>query len=314
MSNIIKEAKEEFSLIKSDFIQLTDEKTFMRECSFAVQLINNSPQLQKCDPISIKGAVLNVAQTGLTLNPTNPFGYLIPSWNNKTKKYECQFRASYQGLAKLITDTGSVNSIECQVVYEGDRIKFDMASKEKVKEHVPYWLNGKEKGKIIAVYSLATLPDGTIHSESAGIQDIYDTVRAKSEAWKTYEAKKMSTCVWIKDEVEMCRKAIIRRHTKYLPKSEKWEKLNKAIELDNDDYMLDIDSPTVSFINSLLRTSIISDEQKAGIEMEITSGELKQNEASEIIEMLKQNQPDPIDSGNNYSQTDIQKKLDKQGL
>ncbi|GAG60138.1 unnamed protein product, partial [marine sediment metagenome] len=203
MSNIIKEAKEEFSLIKPDFIQLTDEKTFMRECSFAVQLINNSPQLQKCDPISIKGAVLNVAQTGLTLNPTNPFGYLIPSWNNKTKKYECQFRASYQGLVKLITDTGSVNSIFSEVIYKGDDVEFDIASEEKIKKHVPYWLNGEEKGPIVAVYSVATLPDGTKHCESSGIQDIYDTVRAKSEAWKAFEAGKMKSCVWTKDEVEM---------------------------------------------------------------------------------------------------------------
>jgi len=296
--------REELTIIKPDFIQLADDKTFIRELSFALQLINKNPQLLKCDIDSIKASVLNVAQTGLTLNPTNPMGYLIPSYNGKTKRLECQFRASYQGLVKLITDTGSVNSIVCEPVYEGDNILFDMASDKKVAVHEPYWMAGKEQGKIKAVYSIATLPDGTKHCEQSGIQDIYDKVRERSEAWKYYIKKdKQVSCVWISDEPEMCRKAILRRHTKYLPKTEKWDKLNKAIELDNNDYTLDIDSPTVQYIYSLMDSSHLDDRKRNQLQSEILGGELSQDRAGEIITELKMYQLDPVEAGQNYGTT-----------
>jgi recombinational DNA repair protein RecT len=39
------------------------------ELGFAMQIFQNNPTLQRCDPQSILNAVVNVARTSITLNP-----------------------------------------------------------------------------------------------------------------------------------------------------------------------------------------------------------------------------------------------------
>ncbi|MCH7559411.1 MAG: recombinase RecT, partial [Planctomycetes bacterium] len=117
---------------------LPDEAKFMSEVSFAVQLINSSKQLKKCTQESALKAVVNVAQSGLTLNPIMRLAYLVPRTVRVGANYEVHacLDPSYQGLMKLVTDTGSVKSIMAQIVYEGDQIDIDYASDWKVR-HKP---------------------------------------------------------------------------------------------------------------------------------------------------------------------------------
>lgn len=61
-------------------------------------------------------AVFNVALTGLTLNPTLKLAYLVPRYNNASRELEVHLEPSYQGLVKLVTDTGSAKSVSSQVV------------------------------------------------------------------------------------------------------------------------------------------------------------------------------------------------------
>jgi len=87
MSNIIKanELEQLLAPKKSDFIALLNGKPeiFTREISFAVQAINGSEMLQKCDRNSVLQAVYNIALTGLSLNPIAKLAYLTPRWNGK---------------------------------------------------------------------------------------------------------------------------------------------------------------------------------------------------------------------------------------
>ena len=54
----------------------TDQQ-FNREAGFAMQTIQANPYLAQMDKQSILNAVVNVALTGLTLNPELKLGYLI---------------------------------------------------------------------------------------------------------------------------------------------------------------------------------------------------------------------------------------------
>ena len=42
---------------------------FNREAGFAIQILTNNEYLMKCDPNSVKDAIVNVALTGITLEP-----------------------------------------------------------------------------------------------------------------------------------------------------------------------------------------------------------------------------------------------------
>ena len=289
--------------IKDAFVKITNEKTFKKEINFAIQALKKNPYLQKCDANSVLESVLNISQTSLTLNPVLSYAYLVPH------KGKCVLYPGYQGLVKLATETGTVTSIEVQLIYEGDDIDIDLASVERVKKHIPYILTGKEKGNIIGGYSIALLPDGSKHIEIMGVNDIYD-VRQYSESYKYDINKGTKNSPWINSEAEMCRKTILKRHFKYLPKSDSNEYLQRAIELDNQDYDFPATYQQGNYIESLLMSSSIDEKTESDIYDALNSG-MTQKRAEECIEYLKNNQRDNIDGGHNYTQGDIQKKLEQ---
>lgn len=62
------------------------------------------------------------------------------------------------------------------------------------------------------------------------------------------------------------------------------------------------------YIEQLLQTSVFNDEQKADYENKLQIG-ITYKYALELIRVLKDNQRDPIASGDNYSQSDIKNKI-----
>lgn len=300
MSNLI--LKEEgFAAIKANFIKLTDEKIFKREVNFAIQILKKSTALQKCSIESVLESVINISQTGLTLNPVLKYAYLIP------RKGKCVLDPGYQGLIKLATDTDNINSINVQLVYEGDDVTIDLASAEKVTKHVPYVATGNEQGEILYGYSIATLQDGEKHIEIMSIKQI-DEIMECSESYKYEKDKSYKNSPWFKHKPEMCRKTILRRHFKYLPKSDN-KQLEKAIELDNEDYDFPASFEQGNMIESLLMSSAIPQKRELEIHRALHANEFTQKRATACIEYLQENQVDPISAGNHYNMGDIKNKL-----
>lgn len=310
--------REFFTPIKADFqnIAQASEGQFIKEIGFAIQHLNKQPYLLKCletsgGKTSLKMAVLNVAQTGLTLNPVSKQAYLVPRYRRESQSVEACLEPSYIGLVKLLTDTGSVKAISCQLIYEGDNVEIDMASDRKVLKHIPYILTGKPKGKIIAAYSIAKLNDNGFHCEIMSYEDVMD-IRERSESYKAFKAGKVKTSIWTSDESEMIRKTVIKRHYKYLPKSDRMEKVETAIDQDNGlhGFRELVSAETKYYIEDLIESSTFEPHEKATMTGDLTVIEYT-DQARKMIDHLKEHQPDRIDSGANYNQTDINNKLDK---
>lgn len=282
------------ALVKqSDFSQIEkrmqdagfEPERVKREISFAIQSINKSAQLQKCSRESLMQAVLNVSNVGLTLNPAAREAYLIPRYSSISRSMEATLDPSYIGLVKLLTDTGSVKSMVCQIVYSGDKFELDLANNLNPVSHRPE-LRSFKRGEPIGVYALATLSDNTRQVEWMDIDDV-NSIRDRSETYKAFKSGKIQSCTWASDYGEMTRKTVIKRIYKYLPRSEKAQALDKAIELDNIDYMAS--DAQVHLIEDLLRTSTYDERQRQWLEMEIPT--MGSKRASEVIEILKNNQP-----------------------
>lgn len=290
MSNLVN--KEFFEPVKANYLAVgLKEVDFTREVSFAIQHINKTPLLLKCTSESILKSVVNLAQVGLTLNPISKYAYLIPRWNKDTKVFECVLEPDYRGLQKLLTDSGAVKSIEARIIWEGDIVEADFADERKIVKHEPYILTGKPKGKIRGVYSLAKLADDSRHIELMSYDDVCD-IRNRSEAYKAFLDNKIKTTIWVSDEPEMCRKTIIKRHYKYLPKSAGMEKLEKAIELDN--YANGFDEPIefgmITYIDHLLHESSLDENTKKKLEKRLHEAEFK-SQGFKLIEELQDSQP-----------------------
>src|SRR5690606_6391409 len=85
---------------------------------------------------------------------------------------------------------------------------------------------------------------------------------------------------------EMARKTVIKRIYKYLPRTDRMERVDRAISEDNRDFGASDDQ--LSYIESLLHTSTLEERQRGAIEMEMSV--MNGQRASEVINMLKANQ------------------------
>lgn len=302
MSNLAKFTQADLDTVKDRMLKLFDEETYLKEVSFALQAINQSEYLQKCSKESLQKAVYNTATTGLSLNPVLKFASLVPRYINGS--YQCVLEPQYQGLVKLITDTGSVKTVYAHNVMKGDEFEVNYGTTTDI-IHKPKFAS-KE---IEYTYAVAILHDGTKQIEVMNFADVC-AIRAMSESYKAYESKKIKSCIWVTHEGEMCKKTVIKRLVKYLPKTDRYEKLAEVVEMDNQDYP--ISDNQQQYLLNLLNTSVYGkDDTGEFLEKKILAG-LSKLEFETMKKDLEENQVEPIMAGNNYNQTDIRKKLQRE--
>lgn len=281
-----------------------DEMQFKKEVSYALQHVSKNNMLTKADGQSVMQSILNTVQVGLSLNPVLKLGYLVPRYDRQSRKSICAFEPSYQGLVKLATDSGSVVSVASHLVYENDHFEVSYGTNESV-EHKPTF---KNKGEIIAVYAVATLPNGSKMVDVMDLDEVHD-IRERSDSYTAYKANKIKSCVWVSDFGEMARKTIIRRLFKYIPKTEKFERVAEAISYDENDYTAT--DAQKDYIEQLLLTSVLSPERQEQVYMELNT--YSQEQAARCISYLKDNQVDPLQRGNMSAKEvneAVQRKLD----
>lgn len=180
--------------------------------------VQRTPELLRCDPLSVVGCVVQASQLGLEPDGILGNAYLIPFNNRKTGRLECQLIAGYRGLIELARRSGHLVSIAAHVVYERDKFTFSYGIEDKL-EHVPY-MGGDDRGDVVCVYAVARLRDGGYAFDVMSKADV-EKIRAGSKAgnsgpWQTH---------WS----EMARKTVIRRLVKYLSLS---PEIQKAVALD----------------------------------------------------------------------------------
>jgi len=278
-----------------------------KECSFAVQVVNKNRLLKECTPNSLLTAVVNIAQVSLTLNPISKEAYLIPRWNGKIKAFEANLEPSYIGLVKLITDAGSVTSIQTNLVYDNEDFTVEHGLNGTNFRHVPI-LKG-DRGAITGVYSVAVHSTGERTFEYMPREEV-EKIRNYSDSWLAYMdpgKDKVTTCIWKDSEGEMFRKTCLKRLQKYLPRTKKMQYVDKAVQLSNSDW--EASAQQVDYAESLIRSSALLDSQKDDLYRQLQTA--RSYDIELMIEYLKDCQSDPIESGNNYNQEDINKKLDK---
>lgn len=287
---------------QADLVRMIGEDRMKREISFALQAVNMSDQLSKCTNQSIAKAIYNLALTGLTLNPIMKLSYLTPRYNKAISAMEAQLTPSYQGLVKLIADTGSVANVFAYAVYKGDTFKLTLGTSPEV--HHERGMGAKD---IIGAYAVAVLPDGSKVVESMDIDEIHE-IRERSDTYQAYKLGKIKSCTWETDKGEMCRKTVIKRVSKYVPKTERWLHVQAAIDVDNQEYPATWGQQ--EFVMSLLTTSTYDEMQRDIIRDKVDAG-VTSSEAETMIRDLQNNQLDRVKSGLPYNAGDANKALEK---
>jgi recombination protein RecT len=227
-----KESKQLVFMAQKQFEVSNEYKmNFNREAGFAIQILTNNPYLLKCDPDSVKHAIVNVALTGISLNPALKYAYLIP---RKSKDgIKCILDISYMGMIKILTDAGAVKNVDAGVIYSNDKYDFRRGSDPYFK-HQPAL---SQRGEKVGAYAIAFLRDGGFQFEILGKEEI-EKIRSTSESYKNEEGRKFSP--WETWEDEMWKKSALKRLFKLLPKTNFSDQLIAAISHDYDNEVSDL--------------------------------------------------------------------------
>ncbi len=211
---------------RSAFDRINNEQQMVRwaeESQFARQAIENNSRFLECARDTIENSIINVAATGLTLNPAHGYAYLIPEYDNNRKGYGCQLRISFKGLMKIATDSGAIEWVNADVVKAGDVFRYN-GKWNKPDHNIDNPFAEDDRGKSVGVYCVVKL---------RGSSDYMTELAPWSEVLKAKAAAKTQK-VWEQWEDEMAKKFIIKRASKQWPKTEGTERLATAVAVVNE--------------------------------------------------------------------------------
>lgn len=114
----------------------------------------NNPKLQECDPLSVFASVLQASQLGLEPDMLGR-SYLVPYYNNKIKKMECQFIPGWKGLVDLANNTKQC-TVWTGAVFEGDVFSWQLGDRPYI-HHTPQ--GEDDPAKLTHVYAVGRLKD-----------------------------------------------------------------------------------------------------------------------------------------------------------
>lgn len=150
-------------------------------------------KLQRCDPMSIMGAVMDACTCGLYVDGRN--AHLVPYGKS------CKFIPDYKGLMQLGQQHPDVANWRAETVHEHDTFEHN---KGKIIVHT--WALGQDRGEPIGYYSEITFTSG---QEDAWIIDKAhaDSIKKRSAAG--------GAGPWITDYNSMAMKTAVKAHSKY---------------------------------------------------------------------------------------------------
>lgn len=165
---------------------------------------------------SLFKACVEAAELGLSLNPVMAEADILPSYDKRLGGKVAQFRPRYMGLMKLARKSGEVLKIEAHTVRVGDVFDYEFGLDPKLTHK-----HGKTRGALQHVYCVWKLANGEKQFEVMDREQVL-AIRERSQA---------KSGPWATDEEEMWRKTVVRRASKYMPRSA--EDFARAVAIDN---------------------------------------------------------------------------------
>jgi phage RecT family recombinase len=210
--------------------------------------LQNNPDLIKCERASLWNSAMKAAQDGLL--PDGREGAIVPYQG------KAQWLPMIGGIRKKVRNSGELSTWDVHAVYEKDHFEFELGDSPFIR-HKPSL--DADKGKLIAVYSVATLKGGEKSRDVMSVSDV-EKIRAKSRA----KAGPWSDPTFYP---EMAKKTVARRHSKVLPMSSDLDDLIRR-----DDHFYEQGEPEtapprpklVDFVNpDTINSPAVEDEPKA---------------------------------------------------
>lgn len=182
----------------------------------AITATMKTPKLLQCTADSLTKCLLDCSALGI--EPDGRRAHLIPFEDNRNKVTTCTLIIDYKGLAELAMRSGLVSNIHADVVRENDVFEYDMGE---IKAHKIDFRN--ERGPAYAFYAICRFKDGSVKADVMSVDEV-EAIRMRS--------KSPNAGPWATDPVEMGKKTVFRRLSKWLPLSPEFR---DAVENDDEE-------------------------------------------------------------------------------
>lgn len=190
-----------------------------QEEQYVSQVMQKNDDLQKLlnsqsGVNSIRNAIINVANVGLTLQPAAKLAYLV------VRGGLAVLDISFRGFVKIAVDSGSILAAKAEVVRRNDQFTYNGPYDAPAHVFNPFATDA-ERGEIVGVYVLAKLAAGGVMVETMNKEAI-DKVKGVSKA---------QNGPWAKWYEEMAKKTCLKRASKSWPPT---ERLSTAVAVSDE--------------------------------------------------------------------------------
>lgn len=192
-----------------------------RMMQLAISTVNKNPKLAECSIESVLSCFMTASSLGLEPNDVNGLGqcYIIPYGRKAT------FIPGYRGLYKLALNSGEIQSITVEVVYEGDEFEYTLGDDAHI-VHKPSMTADHKPENMVCAYCITRFNNGGIQRTVMSKADIE---RRRKES----QSGKRSDSPWVKWYEEMAKKTVMRAASKTWPlQSEKAQAFQEATAAD----------------------------------------------------------------------------------
>lgn len=200
--------------------------------------ISSNPDLAKADRRSLFNSAVKAAQDGLL--PDGRDGALVV-YNTSVKVNDAsgtrwekvalvQWLPMIAGFRKKIRNSGQIADLWAEVVYAKDVFDYQLGLNRNLIHKPAFQMPLKERGEIVAAYSVAKFKDGSTSFDVMSADEIWDVWR-KASKQKDKDGK--PTGMWKDYPAEAFKKTVVKRHAKQLPMS---TDLDDLLRRDDDLY------------------------------------------------------------------------------
>lgn len=183
--------------------------TVDRYLGLVFNAMRKTPKLAECSPASLISAIRNAAAMGLEID-VNGEAYLVPFGNSRQGQPDVQLIPGYRGLIKMAFNSGRVDSIKGDVVYEKDDFDYYESATGPVFKHKHTYQTDKIIGAWVRIIIKGSAEPYIQFMPRHG-KDSIESIRGRSAA--------SGNGPWVTDEAAMCLKTVARRALKFAPTS-----------------------------------------------------------------------------------------------
>ena len=212
---------------------------FEEEVNYSISSIMNIKGLKSLETDSINQFLIDVASSGLTMNPSLNYSYA--TLRKRNDKVVLVHEITYQGMISRMSMLSDVQDVYAHVVFENDDFVGDLGLNPNL-VHRPRYFKGvrkKDRGNPIGVYAVVVFNNEYRKFDFLPAERI-EEIMSDSEDYKEDKKNNTAYSPWSNHHwIEMWAKTAIKHIYKYLPKShlgidlESSKSISETITTDN---------------------------------------------------------------------------------